>query len=77
MAIVGGHSIDDPEPKFGMAVTGVVHPDELLTNAGGRDGDALVLTKPLGAGAVSTARQAWAAGRAARGGGGGDDDLES
>ena len=54
-AVVGGHSIDDPEPKYGLAVTGVVHPDEVLTNAGGRAGDALVLTKPLGAGAVSTA----------------------
>jgi selenide,water dikinase len=54
-AIVGGHSIDDREPKYGLAVTGVVHPDALLTNAGGRAGDALVLTKPLGAGAVSTA----------------------
>ena len=53
--LAGGHSIDDPEPKYGMAVTGVVHPDRLLTNAGGRAGDALVLTKPLGAGAVSTA----------------------
>ena len=55
IAIVGGHSIDDAEPKYGMAVTGVVHPDELLTNGGGHSGDALVLTKPLGAGAVSTA----------------------
>ncbi len=55
VAIVGGHSIDDAEPKYGMAVTGVVHPAELLTNAGGRPGDALVLTKPLGAGAVTTA----------------------
>lgn len=55
VAILGGHSIDDAEPKFGMAVTGVVHPDAVLTNAGGREGDALVLTKPLGAGAVSTA----------------------
>ncbi len=55
VAILGGHSIEDAEPKFGMAVTGVIHPDELLTNAGGRPGDALVLTKPLGAGAVSTA----------------------
>jgi selenide, water dikinase len=54
-AIVGGHSIDDAEPKYGLAVTGVVHPDEVLTNAGGRAGDALVLTKPLGAGAISTA----------------------
>ena len=54
-AVVGGHSIDDPEPKYGMAVTGVVHPDEILTNAGGRPGDELVLTKPLGAGTVATA----------------------
>src|SRR5436190_1743203 len=54
-AVVGGHSIDDPEPKYGMAVTGVVHPDQVLTNAGGRPGDALVLTKPLGAGTVATA----------------------
>jgi selenide,water dikinase len=54
-SIVGGHSIDDAEPKYGLAVTGVVHPDEVLTNAGGRVGDALVLTKPLGAGVVSTA----------------------
>jgi selenide,water dikinase len=55
VAIVGGHSIDDPEPKYGMAVTGTVHPDALLTNAGGRAGDVLVLTKPLGAGVVTTA----------------------
>ena len=55
VAIIGGHSIEDAEPKFGMAVTGVVHPDEVITNAGGRPGDALVLTKPLGAGAISTA----------------------
>ena len=55
VAILGGHSIEDSEPKYGMAVTGVVHPDEVLTNAGGRAGDALVLTKPLGAGTVSTA----------------------
>jgi selenide, water dikinase len=55
VSIVGGHSIDDAEPKYGMAVTGVVHPDKLLTNGGGQPGDALVLTKPLGAGAVSTA----------------------
>jgi selenide,water dikinase len=53
--VVGGHSIDDPEPKYGLSVTGVVHPDELLTNGGGRPGDQLVLTKPLGAGTVATA----------------------
>jgi selenide,water dikinase len=61
-AIVGGHSIDDHEPKYGMAVTGVAHPDELLTNAGGRAGDALVLTKPVGAGAITTAVKRGAAG---------------
>jgi selenide,water dikinase len=60
--VVGGHSIDDPEPKFGMAVTGLAHPDEILTNAGGREGDALVLTKPLGVGAISTALKRGAAG---------------
>jgi selenide,water dikinase len=54
-SIIGGHSIDDPEPKYGMAVTGTVHPDRLLTNAGARAGELLVLTKPLGAGAVATA----------------------
>src|SRR5215210_2772318 len=54
-SVVGGHSIDDPEPKYGLAVTGTVHPDAVLTNAGGAPGDTLVLTKPLGAGAVATA----------------------
>ncbi len=54
-SIVGGHSIDDPEPKYGLAVTGVVHPREVLINAGGREGDVLVLTKPLGAGTIATA----------------------
>jgi selenide,water dikinase len=55
VAIIGGHSIDDPEPKYGLAVSGTVHPDRVLTNAGGRPGDALVLTKPLGVGVVTTA----------------------
>ncbi len=55
--IVGGHSIDDPEPKYGLAVTGTVHPDELISNAGAEPGDVLVLTKPLGVGAVATARK--------------------
>jgi len=54
-SIVGGHSIDDPEPKYGLAVTGTVHPDRVLTNAAAQAGDALVLTKPLGAGTVATA----------------------
>jgi len=53
--VAGGHSIDDPEPKYGMAVVGLVHPDRLMTNAGGRPGDVLVLTKPLGIGAITTA----------------------
>jgi selenide, water dikinase len=52
---LGGHTIDDPEPKYGLAVTGVVDPAELITNAGGRAGDALVLTKPVGGGTVTTA----------------------
>jgi selenide,water dikinase len=52
--IVGGHTIDDPEPKYGLAVTGILDPAELITNATGRAGDALVLTKPVGAGAITT-----------------------
>lgn len=53
--IAGGHSIDDPEPKFGLAVVGEVHPERMLTNAGLRPGDRLILTKPLGVGVISTA----------------------
>jgi selenide,water dikinase len=53
--ILGGHSIDDPEPKYGMAVTGLVHPARVLRNVGARPGDRLLLTKPLGSGIVSTA----------------------
>lgn len=53
--LLGGHSIDDAEPKFGLAVTGEVHPDYLTTNAAGRTGDMLVLTKPLGTGLLTTA----------------------
>jgi selenide, water dikinase len=53
--VVGGHSIDDPEPKFGYAVTGEVHPDRLVTNQGARPGDQLFLTKPLGTGLATTA----------------------
>ena len=53
--IVGGHSIDDPEPKYGFAVTGTVEPDRLVTNAGSQPGDLLVLTKPLGTGIIATA----------------------
>ena len=53
--VAGGHTIDDPEPKFGMAVIGEVHPDRMLTNAGARAGDVLVLTKPIGTGILTTA----------------------
>ncbi|GAX89976.1 selenophosphate synthetase [Effusibacillus lacus] len=53
--IVGGHSIDDSDPKFGMAVTGIVHPEKVWTNAGACPGDKLVLTKPIGVGIVTTA----------------------
>jgi selenide,water dikinase len=55
VAIVGGHSIIDPEIKYGMAVTGVIHPDKILRNVGVQEGDALVLTKPLGTGVITTA----------------------
>ncbi|MGK0425749.1 MAG: selenide,water dikinase, partial [Ilumatobacter sp.] len=57
-AIVGGHTIDDPEPKYGMAVTGEVHPDRILTNAGLVAGQDLILTKPLGVGVITTAIKA-------------------
>ena len=53
--ILGGHSIDDHEPKYGLAVTGTVHPDRVWRNRGGRPGDRLVLTKPLGTGVITTA----------------------
>jgi selenide,water dikinase len=53
--ILGGHSIDDPEPKYGMAVTGLVHPQKILRNVGARPGDRLLLTKPIGSGVVTTA----------------------
>jgi len=52
--IVGGHTIDDPEPKYGLAVTGLVHPKRFVTNAGARPGDVLYLTKPLGIGVITT-----------------------
>jgi selenide,water dikinase len=55
VAIVGGHTIKDAEPKYGMAVTGTVDPQRIVTNAGARPGDALVLTKPLGTGILTTA----------------------
>jgi len=52
--VAGGHSVDDPEPKYGMAITGVAHPDRLLRNDAGRPGDVLSLTKPLGIGVLNT-----------------------
>ena len=54
-SIAGGHSVDDNEPKYGLAVTGVVHPDHILTNCGAKEGDALILTKPLGTGVLFNA----------------------
>lgn len=53
--VLGGHSIEDPEPKFGMVVSGIIHPDKILKNSGARKGDFLVLTKPLGTGILSSA----------------------
>jgi selenide,water dikinase len=61
--LAGGHSVEDPEMKYGLAVTGVVHPDRVLTKQGVRPGDRLVLTKPLGTGILSTALKADLAGR--------------
>ena len=58
MAIIGGHSISDPEPKYGIAVTGQVDPDLVLTNTGLEDGQDLILTKPLGVGVITTAIKA-------------------
>ena len=56
--LIGGHSIEDNEIKYGLSVTGVIHPDKVLFNRGSRDGDSLVLTKPLGTGIISTAIKA-------------------
>jgi selenide,water dikinase len=55
VALVGGHSVEDPEMKYGLAVTGVVHPERILTNAKAKPGDRLILTKPLGTGIIATA----------------------
>jgi selenide, water dikinase len=55
VTIVGGHSIDDPEPKYGLAVSGIVHPDRVVRNSTARAGDVLFLTKPVGGGAITTA----------------------
>jgi selenide,water dikinase len=53
--LIGGHSVEDDELKYGLAVTGIVHPDKIWTKAGARPGDALILTKPLGTGIIATA----------------------
>jgi selenide, water dikinase len=55
--IVGGHTIDDSPPKYGLAVTGMVHPQKIITNAAALPGDCLILTKPLGVGVISAARR--------------------
>jgi selenide,water dikinase len=57
VAIIGGHTIKDDEPKYGMAVTGTIHPGRIISNALARPGDVLVLTKPIGAGILTTARK--------------------
>jgi len=54
VTVIGGHSIDDPEPKYGLAVTGIVDPDRVVASRGARPGDELVLTKPLGMGIISS-----------------------
>ena len=58
VALIGGHSVDDPELKYGLSVTGTVHPDRMVPNAGARPGDRLILTKPLGTGIINTAIKA-------------------
>ncbi|MCD6249945.1 MAG: selenide, water dikinase SelD [candidate division Zixibacteria bacterium] len=55
VSIIGGHTVDDAEPKFGLAVTGLIHPEKILTNATAKPGDVLILTKPLGLGIITTA----------------------
>jgi selenide,water dikinase len=55
VSVIGGHSVDDPEPKFGLAVTGTVHPDRVVTTTGAAPGAELILTKPLGMGIISSA----------------------
>ncbi len=54
VVVIGGHTLDDPEPKYGMAVVGIVHPTRLITKAGAKPGDVLFLTKPLGMGIITT-----------------------
>ena len=56
--IAGGHTVKDAEPKYGMAVTGIINPNDIVTNAGAKPGDTLVLTKPIGTGIIATAGKA-------------------
>jgi selenide,water dikinase len=56
--LVGGHSVDDPEIKYGLSITGTIHPQKVVTNAGVQPGDRLVLTKPLRTGILATAIKA-------------------
>lgn len=58
VALIGGHTVEDQEVKYGLSVTGIAHPDKVLTNANAKPGDWLVLTKPLGTGIISTALKA-------------------
>lgn len=55
VVVLGGHSVDDQEIKFGYAVTGIIHPERVITNDGAKPGDVLIITKPIGTGAISTA----------------------
>ncbi|MBU0529841.1 selenide, water dikinase SelD [bacterium] len=55
VSIIGGHTVDDTEPKYGMAVTGVINPKRILTNSNAQPGDAIILTKPIGIGIITTA----------------------
>lgn len=55
VSIIGGHTVDDTEPKFGLSVSGLIHPEKILTNSGAKAGDVLILTKPIGLGIITTA----------------------
>ena len=72
--LVGGHSVEDPELKYGLSVTGTVHPDRVVTNAGAQPGDRLILTKPLGTGVLATAIKGGHGATRGRGRGGALDD---
>lgn len=65
VVVLGGHSVDDQEMKFGYAVTGTIHPKRVFTNAGAKQGDVLILTKPIGTGAINTAIKRGVASQAA------------